>query len=1077
MTRQTKSLDKLIENLEERAKELNCLYAIEETLQNTKISVDLIFKKIIKIIPTGMQYPEHSKVKIVYQDFIFTSVKFKESSWFISEDITVQDRVIGWIKVYYTKEKPAADDGPFLKEEKRVLNSIAKRIGHFVMFQRLRLVYDKMESSRQVISQPASGDWRAALNLMGRSDPDVLNRISRKMLNHLVWKGYAEAEQLQQDFMPLLRYGRQDIMGETNSPLQNRAAENSDKMIEKVFEIASEHISDEDIFSLIQTWVKQDKTSFLVRIVSSINSSLTDIADALRRYYKIAPDGLELAPSARIGVRAALIRRFFTDQLEFVNIAKNFVKISDFHELAKYVISPPGSHGKLGGKSAGLFLAQRILEENQAYQQDSTNKIKVPKTWYLTSDTMLTFMHYNNLEEMLEQKYKALDEIRREYPHVVMLFKNSSFPPDIVQGLSMALDDFGDKPLIVRSSSLLEDRLGSAFSGKYKSLFLVNQGAKNERLEALLDAIAEVYASTLGPDPMQYRAERGLIDFHEEMGIMIQEVVGKRVGNYFLPSYAGVAFSNNEFRWSPRIKREDGLIRLVPGLGTRAVDRLSDDYPVLIAPGQPDMRANVSIQDRVRYCPQQIDVLDLVTNSFKTIEVSTLLREHGDEYPAVTKMISLYEHNHLKQPFGLSIDFANEDPIVTFEGLISDSRFVKQIYNILRTLQNALATPIDIEFASDGDEFYLLQSRPQSYSKYDAPSAIPKEIPPEDTIFTANRYISNGTVPDISYIVYVDPDQYSQLSDLDDLKKIGRIIGKLNQALPQRQFILIGPGRWGSRGDIKLGVNVTYSDINNTAVLIEIARQKGNYVPDLSFGTHFFQDLVEANIRYLPLYPDDKGVIFNETFLKESNNLLTELFPAFASMSNVVRIIDVEAVTGGKVLRILMNADLEKAVGLLSPKSEAAAMQDVVTSHLGFRKTDHWRWRKNMAEKIAAQLDRERFSVKSMYLVGSTLEATAQPGSDIDLLVCFHGSEDLRNQLLNWFEGWSLCLDEMNFLRTGYKAGGLLDVHFVSEEEITDPQAIESRLKIKINDMKKLPLGGKQKSKKEKSIIHQRYQE
>ena len=114
-----------------------------------------------------------------------------------------------------------------------------------------------------------------------------------------------------------------------------------------------------------------------------------------------------------------------------------------------------------------------------------------------------------------------------------------------------------------------------------------------------------------GPDPIQYRAGRNLLDVHEEMGIMIQEVVGTRVGRYFLPAFSGVAFSNNEFRWSPRIRREDGLVRLVPGLGTRAVDRLSDDYPVLVAPGQPGLRVNASLDEVVRYSPKMVDLIDL----------------------------------------------------------------------------------------------------------------------------------------------------------------------------------------------------------------------------------------------------------------------------------------------------------------------------------------------------------------------------------------------------------------------------------------------------------------------------------
>lgn len=1069
MTRRPKSIDKLIESLEERAKELNCLYAVEEILQDVSADLDVILKNIVDIIPSAMQFPEVCKVKIIYQDSVYMSTDFKATPWSISEEITAQDRVVGWIKAHYTEEKPAADDGPFLKEEKRVLNTIARRIGQFAMYQKMRQIYHQMDLTRKVITEHKADEWRAVLDLLRRSDPDVYTRISRKMLNHLIWRGVGEAEQLLQEFVPLLRYGQQDYASESNIPLQKQAAEDSVLLSQKVFDIAAQHLSDDDILTMIQDWVKQDKTSFLVRAASSINSSLPEVMDAIRRYYKITPEGLQLAPSARIGVRAGLIRRFFTDQLEFVNIAKNFVRISDFYDMIQCLICPSGSHGKLGGKSAGLFLARRILEANEE-QQEILRDIKVPKSWYISSDAMLLFMHYNNLEELLEQKYKPIDEIRKEYPHVVMLFKNSNFPPEIVQGLSMALDDFEDKPLIVRSSSLLEDRLGSAFSGKYKSLFLANQGTKNERLEALLDAIAEVYASTLGPDPMQYRAERGLLDFHEEMGIMIQEVVGKRVGKYYLPAFAGVAFSNNEFRWSPRIKREDGLIRLVPGLGTRAVDRLSDDYPILVAPGQPELRANARIEDRIRYSPQKIDVLNLQSNQFESIEVLDLLREYGDEFPMVEQIISINEQNHLRQPIGLTIDFEKEDPIITFEGLIRNTKFIQQVYNILKTLQNALATPVDIEFASNGTDFYLLQCRPQSYTKYDAPSQIPKNLPANQVLFTANRFISNGTVPDIRFIVYVDPEHYSRIQEINELKLVGRIVGKLNQILPRRQFILMGPGRWGSRGDIKLGVNVTYSDINNTAVLIEIARKKGNYVPDLSFGTHFFQDLVEAGIRYLPLYPDDDEVAFNDEFLSKSPNALFEIFPAYTHLSDTIRVIDVSAVADGRVLRILMNADLEKAVGMLSPKSASPVAQVEFEDQLPRKSDDHWRWRLSMVEKMAAQLHGEQYGVRGLYVIGSTVNCTAQAGSDIDLLVSFSGSEEQKEQLSKWLMGWSLCLDEFNFLRTGYKAGGLLDLHFVSDMDLEDLDSLESRLNVKTDNIRELMLADRLKENSESEV-------
>jgi len=194
-------------------------------------------------------------------------------------------------------------------------------------------------------------------------------------------------------------------------------------------------------------------------------------------------------------------------------------------------------------------------------------------------------------------------------------------------------------------------------------------------------------------------------------------------------------------------------------------------------------------------------------------------------------------------------------------------------------------------------------------------------------VFTANRYVSNGRVPDVTHIVYVDPRRYRTLTDRAALREVGRVVGRLNKVLPRRRFVLMGPGRWGSRGDIRLGVSVTYSDISNTAVLVEIARKEGNYVPDLSFGTHFFQDLVEASIRYLPLFPDDPDILFGEAFLRTAPNALAELAPEFADLGGVVRVIDVPRATNGLVLRVVMDADADRAVGFLSPPAGRPAAQ------------------------------------------------------------------------------------------------------------------------------------------------------
>jgi hypothetical protein len=396
----------------------------------------------------------------------------------------------------------------------------------------------------------------------------------------------------------------------------------------------------------------------------------------------------------------------------------------------------------------------------------------------------------------------------------------------------------------------------------------------------------------------------------------------KKVGKYLLPAFAGVAFSQNEFRWSSRIKREDGLIRAVPGLGTRAVDRLSDDYPILIAPGQPGLRVNVTQDEVIRYSPKYIDVMNLETCSFETIEIKTLLKQYGSEYPKISKLISVLKDDLLKKPRAIGINFEKDTFVVTMEGLVADTHFVKQISAILSELQDKYCNPVDIEFAHDGEDFYLLQCRTQSFVGVSKPAEIPEDIPEEKIIFNANRFISNGVVSNITHIVYVDPQKYSELASHDELLAVGKAIGKLNSILPQRQFILMGPGRWGSRGDIKLGVSITYSDINNTSMLIEIARKKKDYVPDLSFGTHFFQDLVEGNIRYLPLYPDDDGIIFNEDFLTNSKNVLQDILPEVKELSDVIKIVDVADSAGGEVLNVLMNADEEKAVAMLDDQQK-----------------------------------------------------------------------------------------------------------------------------------------------------------
>lgn len=1052
-------LDNLIHQLRERAKELNCLYEVQELLSAPDITIEEICQGIITALPPGWQYPDVCGAQIVFGGKTYQTPLFAETPWLQSADIKVQDQIVGTISVCYIEERPASDEGPFLKEERKLINTIAEQFGFYFLHQQLRQVFQE-----QLAEEERKSEWEVILDLLKRTDPRLLMRITSKMVNYLYWNEVKEAEQLLKLINPVIHEDR-DATDE-NRPYPHGAETGILSISDRVFTLASQHLSRSAILENIQRWIKEDRSAFLVDVLANPGSSLADISAAIERFHLLSPRGIELTVPRERWFRTSLIRRILSDQPWFIEVAKDYIDIDDFSGFMRRVIFPAESHGKLGGKSSGLFLAEQILSQSPR-EQELLQGIKTPKTWYLTSDSIFYFIGYNNLEDIIEQKYKDLVQVRQEYPYVVNLFKNSPLPPETIKGLSLALDDFGDVPLIVRSSSLLEDQVGAAFAGKYKSLFIANKGSKEERLEALKDAIAEVYASMFSPDPIEYRYENGLVDYHEEMGIMIQEVVGTQVGHYYLPAYAGVAFSNNDFRWSSRIRREDGLVRLVPGLGTRAVDRLSDDYPILVAPGKPKLPVNVSLDEIIRYSPNKIDLINLQTKSFETVEIQELLKVYGQEYPLVTQLVSILQQDRLQIPGSGGVDFEREECIVTFEGLISRTPFLKQLEAILKTLQESLGYPVDIEFAHDGVDFYLLQCRAQSYREDSLPAEIPNDVPDDEIIFTANRYIANGIVSDITHIVYVDPNKYNELARQQDLATVGRVVGRLNKILPRRQFILMGPGRWGSRGDIKLGVSVTYSDINNTAMLIEIARKQRGYTPDPSFGTHFFQDLVEASIRYLALYPDDRGIIFNEQFLTTANSILLDMLPDFADLENVIRVINIPAVTNGQVLQVLMNADREYALARLTKPSKVVELEaKKVKGHVYREVTDvHWQWRLQAAESIGASINPERFSVVGFYVFGSVNNATAGPESDIDLLIHFRGTEAQREDLLIWLEGWNSCLSEVNYQRTGYKVSALLDVHLITDEDIQNRTSFATKIGAVSDAARPLTMGsGKKKN-------------
>jgi pyruvate,water dikinase len=705
-----RSTNKLLDSLQERAKELDCLYRIDGILSHFNQPLDQVCIKTIEAIPPGWQYPDICKVRITLENVTYTSPGFQETPWFQSVSIRVHDDVIGTICVYYTEDMPTADSGCFLEEETRLLMTIADRLGDFIMHQKAKGIVQELDRLRLSLPDKRRAEWAAILDTLKNADKNLYFDISRRMFTHLCQKGITEAQRLYSSFVP-----DHATVAERKRSLDLRVLQERwpmdplENFSSSVFGIARDHLSNQETLELIQGWVIEEKLVTLAQVLNR-NLSLADVADAIRRYQSTTNTVPQFSSPSQRAIQVSLTRRILSDDLIYIDIAKDYVGIPDFHDLLQSVIYSSDSHGKVGGKSAGLFLAAQILKA-ESNKSALLNCIKTPKSWYVTSDVLLSFTYQPDLNHVMVQKYKDLDQIRLEYPLILKAFRSAPFSANLSNALGMALDDFGDRPLVVRSSSFLEDHEGADFAGKYMTIFLPNLGSKQERLSALKDAVVEVYASTFGPKPIEFRASNGLLDFDEEMGILIQEVVGTKVGRYFLPTFSGVAQSKIDVSQYPDRKPEDGLLQLVRGLGGRAGQPHDDNQSVLVIPGFAGTQVSISDDELTRFSPKTIDVIDLQTGSLETLDSAKFVEQFGTDYVDTRGTVSRDKSRQPKEPVDTGIFHKSHGMSVSLAGSSLQAPFSVLMSTILRTLEKALRAPVQIEFASDGQYLYLLQCR------------------------------------------------------------------------------------------------------------------------------------------------------------------------------------------------------------------------------------------------------------------------------------------------------------------------------------------------------------------------------
>lgn len=612
-------------------------------------------------------------------------------------------------------------------------------------------------------------------------------------------------------------------------------------------------------------------------------------------------------------IKVVLVKAMISDHLEYVGIAKEWFDIADLQAIRARRI---GS-GKIGGKAAGVMLAECVLRKSS--DRDFLQHFCVPQSWFLGADVFYQFTQLNGLHVFANQKYKSEPEIRADYPTIRDQFREGRFPDEIVESLGAILERVGRKPIIVRSSSLLEDSFGTSFAGKYESCFCPNQGAPEENMGQLLDALRQVYASVYSPDALLYRRRMALTDYDERMAVLIQEVQGKRVGRYFFPDAAGVAFSRNQFRWSPRIDRRAGFLRLVWGLGTRAVEQVGGGYPRLVALSHPSLWPKID-PDRIRrYSQAYVDLIDLEANLFCSLPVAEVITSRT---PFLRLIAQGYQPGLLQDYVSMPLRLDPKQVVITLGGLLENTTFAKLMRDMLAQLESTYKSPVDTEFAllleeGEGGEvkpiICLLQCRPQSHLRGEAPK-LPEDIPPDRRLFVTHQLVPNGWVSGVRYAIYVIPRSYHALSRPQQKLEVARVVGRLNRRLNDETFILLGPGRWGSNNP-DLGIPVTYSEIHNARALIEVADDET--APEPSYGTHFFQDMVEAQIYPLALALNDPQAEFALAFFEESEDVLAELLPDDADWEETIRVIDIPAVSAGALLDLAMDGDAGVAMAYL----------------------------------------------------------------------------------------------------------------------------------------------------------------
>ncbi len=593
-------------------------------------------------------------------------------------------------------------------------------------------------------------------------------------------------------------------------------------------------------------------------------------------------------PSYAEELRIRLIKMIITrDETQF-KLCDKYFDLGQLLSIAKRMIGT----GLIGGKSVGMLVARAILEKADPKWG---NLLETHDSFYIGSDVFYTFIIQNDcwwLRRELtahggEPDYDKAKAIREK-------ILQGNFPEDIEERFQKMLNYYGQSPIIVRSSSLLEDAYGNAFSGKYDSVFLANQGTPKQRLEELMNAVRFIYASTMSHEALAYRYHKGLMDKDEQMALLVQRVSGNFYGDFYFPQIAGVGYSFNPFVWNRKIDPSTGVLRMVFGLGTRAVNQHGGDYTRIVALNAPMLRPESNFDEVRKHTQKIIDVLDLIKNRQASLQFEQVVREAAGDMD-----IEVFASKDSKlEARAKAHGIKNFFPwVLTFEKLLEKTGFVKAMKEILKLIGEAYQHPVDIEFTAnfmENDEFLInvVQCRPFHFAGRFRQIKDPEHVKPENLVLkTSGPILGQSLAGPIDWVIYVCPETYGNMG-MSQRSQLARMIGDLcNSGKNLKNIMLIGPGRWGTTMPA-LGIPATFNEIRNASVICEIAAMHEGLNPDISLGTHFFNDLVEMEILYLAMDPDKEDDLINTAVLNEAPNRLKEIVPRSDTWQDAIKLIN-----------------------------------------------------------------------------------------------------------------------------------------------------------------------------------------